>query len=625
MTLSLEHQSGILSKLLSCGVSLLAEVFRLRTTLPEDISDVSKSRFKSILLEFSYFETPIEFDQKIEDNVGLKDLDEEFTELHRGYVLDFSKFMHRLCSFIFEFAEYTQKYATVDVLLDTEWNKIHSQRADVLYHLGIILIFLDEKFLASSREALFVAGQRLGDKFASTHFETSISLLRERKDVFENCFVHLGVDRKFAENVLEYVRTFSLIQTQDVGMSSRKSSLVYIALWFIPNVLRDEGPLMRTLVDAFFGDQWILPLHFELTANVLQKWKNYKPAILALRGVLRQEHVASIVQQKIEILKSNKLPSGLLSLEEFEYYKKTLVVCNSALKWIILHFGDLERFKKISILFDPFKYLLTLIKFEYKFKQSALFTIKNKTAQADKLKERISSSIDQVVHILDRSQESWKTKVSAWLGKINDKLSAIGVVNPKSVNVIESVKLKLEEISEITSDDQRVINQYLEVILKNLDSLKTVILLNFDFLNTLDTQCDADYLWNCISGWVPKLESLLQSEPVMVKYFFFKLKSPIEVKVAGMSTEKSEAIAVFYHKILETYLKRIVQAIPRGVFVELEELQSLLIDDEYCFIEKSKVKNIIQSERRRRLAEKTCKISKLSLASQFKRSNDPYQ
>ncbi|CAD5206799.1 unnamed protein product [Bursaphelenchus okinawaensis] len=610
MALSLEHQTAVLESFLEEAVSVLAEVFRLKSILPSDIEDES-SNYRSVFMDFSYFANPAEFDQKIEDNSTLKALDEEFGEQFKDYINHFSQFMSRLCSLIFEFSEYTQKYSVVENFFDLTWGNVHTLRSEILYHIGVTLVFLDQKFSHSTRETLFVASQRFGEKFTSIYFDTSISLLRERKDSFEHCFVYIGIDKKFVDNVIHYTRTYNLVQS-DPTFAVKKNALIYICLWFLPNALREDLPLMRQLVDYFFSEEWIVSLHFELTANLFEKWKNCKAAITALNGVLTNDDITVNLQKKMEMIKSNKLPSGLLQLNEFDSYKKVILSYNHAIKWIILHSKD-ERCKKHNVTFDVFNHLMKLVRFEYKFKTSASYIVKNKKQQFESNRNRILATLEQIVMIVESARDHQKHKIKSWLQKIQSKLSDLEVDSKKALNVIEMLRLKIEEISEMTSENQKVIGQYLTTVLGQLDSLTTVYQLDNSSLGHLDTLCNSDYLWKCMRMWTEKLEDLLRADPVMVKYLFFKLMSSINVRLHGVKDEKKEMVSTFYHKILESYLKVVVQAIPRSVFIELDELQALLSDDEACFIEKANIKAVFQTEQRRKLAEKTCKISKLSL------------
>lgn len=51
---------------------------------------------------------------------------------------------------------------------------------------------------------------------SASHFETSISLLRTRKDSIESCFSNIGINSKFVENVLQFIKTCSFVQVSDV-------------------------------------------------------------------------------------------------------------------------------------------------------------------------------------------------------------------------------------------------------------------------------------------------------------------------------------------------------------------------------------------------------------------------
>lgn len=167
---------------------------------------------------------------------------------------------------------------------------------------------------------------------------------------------------------------------------------------------------------------------------------------------------------------------------------------------------------------------------------------------------------------------------------------------------------------DLHSTDQPVLEQYLRILVKDLLSLRNVFWLNSKFLDSIDVKCDPAYLWSYLDEWTPKLEALLQSDPLQLKYLFFKLAAAVPVLIRSLKDEEERSkLSLFYHEKLSLDLKKVVQAVPRSLFAEMNELQTLLLDEQGCIVEKSLIKHLSQTERRRKLAMKTCHISQLAL------------
>ena len=86
---------------------------------------------------------------------------------------------------------------------------------------------------------------------------------------------------------------FPSIDHRSVALAGQ-ASILYVVLYFDPNALREEDAKMRSVVDRFFGDNWVVHVYGGLTADLGMEWGRYGAARSAMAGVLGEESVRSL-------------------------------------------------------------------------------------------------------------------------------------------------------------------------------------------------------------------------------------------------------------------------------------------------------------------------------------------
>ena len=80
-----------LLRLVSRGSSIIAELLRLADNIPEvflgadKVQDPSQLKYLAILYDFQYLREPQDYENRLNDNVELLELDQEFQENHSGW------------------------------------------------------------------------------------------------------------------------------------------------------------------------------------------------------------------------------------------------------------------------------------------------------------------------------------------------------------------------------------------------------------------------------------------------------------------------------------------------------------------------------------------------------------
>ena len=77
--------------------------------------------------------------------------------------------------------------------------------------------------------------------------------------------------------------------------------MLYVALFFAPEILRDEPAAMREIVDKFFPDNWVIAYYMGSVVNLCEAWDPYKAAKAALANTLQSNNVKSV---SLKVIKS---------------------------------------------------------------------------------------------------------------------------------------------------------------------------------------------------------------------------------------------------------------------------------------------------------------------------------
>eukprot|EP00456_Euglypha_rotunda_P072503 TRINITY_DN6563_c0_g1_i6.p1 TRINITY_DN6563_c0_g1~~TRINITY_DN6563_c0_g1_i6.p1 ORF type:complete len:136 (+),score=22.06 TRINITY_DN6563_c0_g1_i6:172-579(+) len=85
--------------------------------------------------------------------------------------------------------------------------------------------------------------------------------------------------------------------------------MLYVILYFTPDILQNKEPIMREIVDKFFPDNWILAFYMGFTVDLSDAWAPYKAASKALKNIITPANVAEVTKQ--HVAQAGQLASGL--------------------------------------------------------------------------------------------------------------------------------------------------------------------------------------------------------------------------------------------------------------------------------------------------------------------------
>ena len=325
-----------LLRLSARGEALTAELLRLSGHIPPLFLLAEKPDVKAygeILLDFRYLKTPELFEHRIESSRELIERDEDVWKVHGPLIGRFFNLFESIYRYIKDFARCLADLrdgvfiqSTVDsVLLDEEGKQL---MCEVLYLYGVMLTLMDARIDGAVRERLLVAYYR--HKGASSidsiddvcllvkstgHSATSLDRSGWPKrpagypeEYFGRMTRRLGVpsslvlmmvDRLRSEDMYSQIPSYPLPQHRSVALATQ-ARMLYVLLYFAPEVLHEADHQMREIVDRHFADNWVITYYMGFVVELPHAWDGYKAARTALANTATPAAARALHSQCIE-------------------------------------------------------------------------------------------------------------------------------------------------------------------------------------------------------------------------------------------------------------------------------------------------------------------------------------
>jgi WASH complex subunit strumpellin len=73
-----------------------------------------------------------------------------------------------------------------------------------------------------------------------------------------------------------------------------QGSMLFVLLFFMPDVLQRAKATMREVVDKHFYNMWVIPFYLGYIIDLTEWWKPYKAAKAALSNILDLESIQEL-------------------------------------------------------------------------------------------------------------------------------------------------------------------------------------------------------------------------------------------------------------------------------------------------------------------------------------------
>ncbi|XP_077250204.1 uncharacterized protein LOC143889756 isoform X2 [Tasmannia lanceolata] len=578
--------------------TLISELLLLSSRIPPEFRD---PHYDQVLFDLRYFDSPDDYEARIEGNVALEALEDQLREscsafmerfflLANGVVL----YYQELVKYLHDLQEGVHVQSTLERVMVNENGR--QLLTESLKLFGCLLLLMEHRMGGFLREKLLVAYVRHDRCFDAPNLDNICSLCRSHSSQYavirqfhtsasissmisvpkpENLFSRFPfpaqvldaiISRLRDDDLYNQVRHYPDPEHRTVALESQGGSL-YVLLFFSPEFLHN-GFVMREIVDRFFKDCWVVPVFMYFVVDLSSSWDAYKAAKTSLSSCLSLASIRDLSQLHCTKVKDlllelgSVMSDGIISRDFVLNNSQSLLSlvrnCNVSLRWLLLHRSSIDKKIRDTITLvgtahavEEDTLLLLLLKtsqLEFELKQLYKELLDTKEALWQESRRCVSVSMQGLSEYYSGSQAlSWKIKDQS-LKDLFQKLSLeVSLLDyTKSVNTgrklyhVVSVLKEVEEFYQIEENLQ--IKQHLLRIQKCLQDMLRVLNLNSESLSTISVITYAVYAWDFFGTSTKCLWKKIEQDPSIVlnlHSYFLKFHSMLDVPLIHMSQIRS--------------------------------------------------------------------------------------
>lgn len=120
---------------------------------------------------------------------------------------------------------------------------------------------------------------------------------------FREDVIGMIIGRLRSDDIYNQKKAFTELEHQTTAYATQ-GAMLYVLLYFYPDVLHNKPAVMREIVDKHFADNWVINLYMGMTVNLIDAWEPYKAAKAALNNTLDPQAVKSRVSLSLQSAKT---------------------------------------------------------------------------------------------------------------------------------------------------------------------------------------------------------------------------------------------------------------------------------------------------------------------------------
>ncbi|XP_033124935.1 WASH complex subunit 5-like [Anneissia japonica] len=616
----------IVVKLVSRGNAIIAELLRLADFIPPVFRLETKQdqmKYSEILFDFNYFKGSDFYDNKIDSKPELQDLDEEFREnnldilrrfylafesIHK-YITDLNRFLDDLDDGVFI------QQTLESVLLNEDGKQL---LCEALYLYGVMLLLVDMRIEGIVRERMLVSYHRYSAARAavdsnmddvckllrSTGFSTHPSAKRvpNYPEAFfsripvNKMFVNMVIGRLRSDDIYNQISAYPLPEHRSTALATQ-AAMLYVILYFAPDILSSQQSKMREIVDKHFPDNWVRNFLFFSSNSCLLFSQHYSPNLMLL------------VLQIVGILMDTSCP---ISFNCWDTNKKCFRV-------------------REQVLFDSkfshqmlFELLLDTAQLEFKLKEMFKKMLIEKQQKCQDYQKEGRERMEELGDVFSGTKPLTRIarndNLKMWFSEMAKQIASLDYDDSTSAGrkIVQLIQA-LEEVQEFHQLEANLqVRQFLAETRKYLHQMIRTINIKEDVLITMQIVADLSYAWELIDRYTNYMQAGIKSNPALVtklRATFLKLASALDLPLLRINQAQSPdlvSVSQYYSGELVAYVRKVLQIIPRTMFSLLSQiiqLQTNSIKEVPTRLEKDKLRDYAQLDLRYEVARLTHSIS----------------
>jgi len=659
-------------RLTSRGSSIIAELLRLGANVPEvflgadKIQDPEQRKYLDVLFDFQYLKEPEEFERKLNENVDLLDLDQEFQDNHEEILERFYKLFENIWKYQNDFAKYIEdvrngyyiQHSLEGILQEADGQQLLSEG---LYLYGVMLLLLEEKIPGNVREKMMIAIYRSnGGEAMLENYEEVCKLCRNTGYIpGENgkkpknhpvaYFSRFAPDEELVRLVVGSLQTDDIYHMSNsfpnpehrTTRLAGQASMLFVILFFVGDVLAKEKNQMRMIVDKYFNDNWVVPIYMGFLVDLHHEWQHQKAASQALDDVLNVANVGQLAKKNLEAINQSLselkfyLNEGVLVqdyvLDNMDTLMNCVRACNVCFRWVVLQRKTRKESFRAQVVksADPktiVSLLLNMSQLEFILKdmlallldEKELAWTDGKAAAADRMIE-LSEYFTGEKALSRVKRDENMMKWFAGLSQTVSDLTFDGEHATATGRKIQGLVNALEDVEQFEVIDTNVqIKSFLHEIRDIFKQMIRTVNIKSEILHVLENVSDLSYAWGTLADYLPVFHDRVHRDPacvVLLRATFLKTASILDVplvRITAIMSPDAVSVAEYYSTELVEFVRMVLEVIPVSVFKvlsEIEQIQSHKMDALPTRLEAKDLKNYAQLDLRFELSRLTHQVS----------------
>jgi len=653
--------------LVARGSAIIAELLRLSDHIPSIFlgspsNPVEREKYAHILFDFQYLKNQDDFEEKVEKDMDVVDLDEEFRENHMLLLERFYKLFESVYKYIVDLNSYLEEmmegvfvqHTIEGVLLDNEGRQL---MCEALYLYGVMLLLLDLRIPGPTRERMIVSYYRYKGAATIPNIDEVCKMCRRTgyraggkrpKNYPEEYFSRFTIEKKVVEMMISRLRSDDIYNNMSAYPNpehrstalAAQSGMLYVCLYFIPEILSKKTAIMREIVDKHFSDNWVIAFYLGQKVDLSEWWDPYKAAKKALSNSLHKTNILEITDRHLKMVPKIRqgldkyLTKGVLVdpyvLTHIRDLLKQVRDCNVTLRWLTLHrTTSHKKYKDLVGKLIDHSSLMTLLmdtaQFEFLLKTTLKRLLDSKHSRWEECKKEASERMSELSDYFSGEKELAKrvkknTQLQEWFKLLAQEINGLDfqssvVAGRKIAHLIQALE-EVEEFHQV--EDSVLVKQFLLDIRDYLGKMIRTVNVSDKVLGDLDLISDFSYAWDIIPDFTPLMHSSIKADPsicLRLRATFLKLQSILSLPLTRITQSGSKddvSVAAYYSSCLVSYVRTVLDVIPKSVFLILDSiirLQTHELEDLPTKMERKYLKKFSQLGLRHKLAEKTHQVS----------------
>lgn len=524
------------------------------------------------------------------------------------YLQDYLKFLEDV-----ESGFYIQH--TVDGILENVDGK--QLLSEALYLYGMMLLLLEKHIPGPVREKMIVSVYRHDGEIKLPNIEEVCRLCKDPKSSSkklqkypENFFGRFDIPQHILRSIIGRLVSDDLyVMTPVFPNPDQKSTRlanqaahIYVILYFLPQILKEEEITMREVVDRHFADSWIIPLYMGHIIDLSEVWRKYPAAEQALKNVLILKRVKDLEVSNARSLGESLdelqvyLTEGVLTreyvIDNIQRIFNTLRNANVSIRWRMLHGRSSNPI--MSKILDKSEvtqdFFLNLILFtsqlEFRLKDLLEELLDARWDDWDDGREASGERLlelseyftgEKALTRVERDEELMKyfSALSSEVVSLDLEDQHTTITGRKIQEIIRSLE-DIEQFDKIDNDLQ--IKAFLEETRLILRQMIRTVNLDDSLLGMLETISDMSYCWEVLPEYLEVMHTKIAQDPTCVIFFrafFLKLVSILQiplVRVTMCNSPDSPSIASHYSNQIVDFVREVLDIIPRSVYRILAQI-----------------------------------------------------